>query len=397
MFGVERGWRLRERPAGSRAAGVRTFALIGLLGGIAGALGLVMGDTVSIALFVAVAAFVMVGHVTGDVEPKDRSITSGIAALLTFALGLLAVRGDMVLAAAAAVVAVALLDLREAMHGAIQRIEKAELTAAIKLLLVSVVILPILPDRGFGPGGVLNPHHIWWMVVLVATFSFVGYAAVRMIGAHRGLLLTGALGGIASSTAVTVTASRLVAAEPKLAAAASAAIAASTTVSVLRTLILATILAPQLGGALVNAMLPAAIGAVIATVWHHRAATAAPPSSGNLDLGTPGDLGLVLKFAAFLAIFTLAAWYARAELGDVGVIGAATLSGLIDVDAVTVSLARAADAAAVNGILVAVAVNIAVKAAYAVALAGRRFARPTLVTVAAALIGMFLGVLVWPA
>lgn len=405
MFGVERGWRQRERPAGSRAAGVRTFALIGLLGGIAGVLSLVMGELITVALLAAVAAFVLAGHLTGADQPRDRSITSGIAALLTFALGVLAVRGDMVLAAAAAVVAVALLDLREPLHATIRQIEKSELTAAIKLLLVSVVVLPILPDRGYGPGAVLNPYEIWWMVVLVASFSFAGYAAVRTIGAHRGLLLTGALGGIASSTAFTVTAARLAAANGGLAPACAAATAASIAVSVVRTLILAMILAPATGIALAPALTGAALGAIAAMIWHHRVAQAAPRASGPLDLGTPGDLGLALKFAAFLAAFTVAAWYARAQLGDFGVVGAAAISGLIDVDAVTVSLTRSADAAAINGILVAVAVNVAIKLAYATSIAGRAMAPPMLVVIVAAFVGMFLGIFLgmflgiagWPA
>jgi uncharacterized membrane protein (DUF4010 family) len=399
IFGIERGWRQREQPARSRAAGVRTFTLIGLLGGIAGVLGRMLGDAIAVAIFVAIAAFVLAAHVTGLPETRDRSITRSVAALLTFALGLLAVRGDRVLAASAAVVAVALLDLRETIHGWLQGIEKAELTAAIKLLLISVVVLPILPDRGFGPGGVLNPFELWWMVVLVASISFAGYAAIRIVGPRHGLLLTGALGGLASSTAVTVTCARLVASMPALHAAASAAIAAASAVSLGRTIVLAAVLSLAVGGGVAPALIPGLIGSLLAMGLQLRAARALArhdAGAARLDLGPPADLGLAVKFGLFLALFTLVVWYAGDRLGESAVIAASAVSGLIDVDAVTVSLARqgAGDVAA-RGILAAVAVNVAVKGVYAIAIAGRALLRPMAVVVGMTLAGIALGLIVF--
>ena len=392
MFGVERGWRQRERPAGSRAAGVRTFALIGLLGGISGALGQGLGDAIVVAIFVALAAAVIAAHVTAVDDTKDRSITSVVAALLTFALGVLAVRGDQVLAAAVAVIAVALLDLREAMHGWIRNIEKVELTAAIKLLLISVVVLPVLPDRGYGPGEVLNPYELWWMVVLVASISFAGYAAVRIAGPRHGLLMTGGLGGLASSTAVTVTCARLTSAAPEVRDAAAAAISIASAVSLLRTAVLAFMLSPAAGAALAAALGCGVVGGLLAMWLHLRRARGLPAHIPTPNLGPPADLGLALKFGLFLAAFSLAAWYAGAHLGDAGVIAASAVSGLIDVDAVTVTLARQGPAdVAARGILAAVAVNIVVKAVYAVAIAGPILLRPMVQTVAAGLIGLILG------
>lgn len=394
MFGVERGWRQRELPDGARAAGVRTFALIGLLGGVAGALGTAVGDLMAIAMFIALASAVIASHVTGVDETKDRSITTLIAALLTFALGVLAVRGDMVLAAAVAVVAVALLDLREAMHGWIQRIDKAELSAAIKLLLISVVVLPVLPDRGYGPGGVLNPYELWWMVVLVASISFVGMAAIRVVGPRHGLLMTGALGGLASSTAVTLTSARLAAAVPAVTNAAVAAIAAASAVSLARTVVLATVLSPEAGAGVASVLIPGVLGAVAAMFIHLRRQPEGPGNLPALDFGPSADLGLAIKFGLFLAGFSVAAWYVGQQLGDAGVIGAAAVSGLIDVDAVTVSLSRQGPAAlAARGILAAVAVNVFVKAVYAVAIAGRKILIPMAATTAATFVGMAAGML----
>jgi uncharacterized membrane protein (DUF4010 family) len=394
MFGVERGWRQRELPDGARAAGVRTFALIGLLGGVAGALGTAVGDLMATAMFIALASAVIAAHVTGVDETKDRSITTLIAALLTFALGVLAVRGDMVLAAAVAVVAVALLDLRDAMHGWIQRIDKAELSAAIKLLLISVVVLPVLPDLGYGPGGVLNPFELWWMVVLVASISFVGMAAIRVVGPRHGLLMTGALGGLASSTAVTLTSARLAAAVPAVTNAAAAAIAAASAASLARTVVLATVLSPAVGAGVASVLIPGVLGAVAAMFIHLRRQPEAPGNLPVLDFGPSADLGLAIKFGLFLAGFSVVAWYVGQQLGDAGVIGAAAVSGLIDVDAVTVSLSRQGPAAlAARGILAAVAVNVFVKAVYAAAIAGHKILIPMAATTAATFVGMAAGML----
>jgi len=198
FVGIERFWVSRSEPEGSRIAGVRSFALAGLLGGLWG----VLADAVEPVLlgFAALgfAALIVVAYAretraAGAVA--DRGITTEIAALVVFALGIVAVRIDMALAAASGVVTVALLWFKADLHRTIAGLDAAEIGAAIRLLLISVVLLPLLPDRGYGPGGALNPYELWWMVVLVAGVSFAGYVATRLVGGARGIVATARLLG----------------------------------------------------------------------------------------------------------------------------------------------------------------------------------------------------------
>lgn len=395
LFGFERGWRQREKPAGTRVAGIRTYALIGLFGGIAGLLGEAVSDAIVVAAFAAVAVFMIASQVVGVRLPRNRSITGGIVALIDFSLGVLAVRGDALLAAGVAVVCVALLNMRETIHALVRRTEKTELTAAIKLLLVSVVVLPLLPDRGYGPGEVLNPFALWWMVALLTTLSFAGYAAMRIAGQRHGLLLTGIFGGIASSTATTLTCAKMAKQAPQYATMAAAAIAAATVVSLLRTLILAGILSLATGLALAAPLLAGAATGIVSAFILFKSSRAGHTAAA-IDLGPPADLGLAAKFALILAGFSLVVWYAREQLGDTAVIAASALSGLVDVDAVTVSMARLSGGPiagnfGVTAILVAVAANTAIKAVYAGAVAGKVLLVPMALAMGAVLAALALG------
>ncbi|MBM3541337.1 MAG: MgtC/SapB family protein, partial [Alphaproteobacteria bacterium] len=203
LVGIERGWHAREEPEGSRVAGVRSFALSGLLGGLAGSLAEDMGEALLAAMFLAHAGVMILFRLRATAASHDYGSTTTVAALVTFALGALAVRGPMEAAAAGAVLTALLLGIKPVLHGWLARLEYAELMATLKLLAMSVVLLPVLPDRGFGPWQALNPYELWWMVVLVASLSYVGYFAAEMAGPRRGAVLAALAGGLVSSTAVT--------------------------------------------------------------------------------------------------------------------------------------------------------------------------------------------------
>ena len=153
----------------------------------------------------------LAAHIAEARASHDYGVTTLIAALITFALGALSVRGEHAVAATAAVLTTIILSLKPILHRWLRRIEQQELTAALKLLLISVVILPILPDRGYGPWQALNPHAVWWLVILIAVISFAAYCAVKIAGPERGILLAGFLGGLVSSTAVSLHLARLAA------------------------------------------------------------------------------------------------------------------------------------------------------------------------------------------
>lgn len=391
LIGFERGWRKRDEPEGTRAAGLRTFSLIGLVGGVAGWLGEQLGAIVIAAGFVAVAGFALAMYWASLRADARIGATTEVAALVAYALGALAGHGQIVLAVAAAVVVVVLLDTKAPLHGFLQRIRHDELRAALKLLAVSAVLLPILPNEGYGPGGILNPYRLWWFVVLVAGLSLAGHFAVRFAGPERGPVITGLVGGLVSSTAVTVSAAGLARETPGLAPRQAACVGAATAVMCLRIVVVAGVLNAALLPLLIPALAAAALAAFAAAYLYARRGGEADghAADGRREPPrAPDDLGAAVGFAAALAAVMLASHYARQWFGVSGLYGTAALAGLLDVDAITVTAATLGDAAAAvpaAAILIAAAVNTLVKLAIAVSLGPRGFALEVGAIVAATL------------
>ena len=387
LIGFERGWQEREAQPGARAAGIRTFTLIGLLGGLSGLLGELLGQALLVVIAGCLGLLVIAVYVMNRRENGDKGITTDVAALVTFALGVVAVRGDMVVAAAGAVITAAFLDIKVPLHNFLARVQQSELNALLKLLLVSVVLLPVLPDKGYGPGGIWNPYALWWMVVLVSGISLAGYVAVRLAGPQRGTLIMGLLGGLASSTAVTISSARMTRTTPALAPQFSAAIASASGMMMLRTLIIALVLFGA-HGRFVSILAPPFIAAALAgfaVAWVlSRTADRSGAAADEVfqQVRSPENIGTALQFAVVMAVVILVAHYARAWFGDIGVLATAAITGLVDVDAVTVSMTQmASDSTAALGvftavaaILVATVVNTLVKVAITAVIAGRRLA-----------------------
>ena len=202
LIGIERGWQEREARDGARVAGIRTFTLIGALGGICG---LYAGPQV-IGLGLCFLAFALpfgLFEWRRAEQAGSVSATDLVTGLLTFALGAFAAEGNMAVAAAVGVAAAAILAERQMMHEFLRRLKWMELRAGLLLLVMTVVLLPVLPDRTVDPWNALNPHQIWLMTVLVGAVSYGGYIAVRIAGERKGLLYAAIMGGVASSTTVT--------------------------------------------------------------------------------------------------------------------------------------------------------------------------------------------------
>lgn len=374
LIGLERGWSKRELEAGSRVAGIRTFGLISLLGALSFVLAKIISAWVAalafggLALLLAAAAFV-------EADKTGRySVTTEVAALAAFVLGALAMTPYVQLAATAAVIMAILLSLKPVLHSWVYRLAPKEIYAVFKLLLISVVILPILPNRTYDPWAAFNPYEIWWMVVLISAVSFTGYFAVRLIGPRSGILLTGLFGGLASSTAVTLSLARLArgsAGEHKLLAA-GAIIASSTMFP--RMLVVAGFLSPPLAELLLQPLVVMAVAGYTSAWWlvrHTSCRTAGP----MLNLANPFEFGTALRFGALLTLILWLTKVLKGWLGSVGIYLTAAVSGITDVDAITLTLAKLAHDPAVLetaalGILLAAAVNTAVKAAMAVAIGG---------------------------
>lgn len=392
LIGLERGWRERDEEEGHRTAGLRTFALVGLMGGIFGILSL-DGDRVLLA-----AGFITLGLTLGAFmwregqHENDFSATSLVAVMLTFLLGAFAVLGDLKIAAGAGVATVILLAHKELLHGWLNRITWLELRSGLLLAAMTFMLLPLLPDRTVDPWNVLNPHELWLMTVLIAAVSFGGYAIVKLAGPKTGLVLAALLGGLFASTAVTLSLARLARDNGGHIRLLAGGILASGCVMFLRVLAVTALINARLSMAVAPVLLVAAAGmGILAFVLVRAGKDEAVMGNQDFALKNPFDLLEVLRFGVLLAAVTLAVTYANMQIGYSGVLAVAAISGLADVDAVTLSVARLDDffPAAANAILAAVAMNTLAKSVYACLIGGPRLGLyaiggSTLVTAAAA-------------
>lgn len=375
LIGIERGWQERQAQDGARVAGIRTFSLIGALGGVCGLLADAGGYSLLGFYFLGFALPFGIFEWRRAHKAGSFSATDMIAGLLTFAMGAYAVRGNMAVAAAAGVTATAILAERRVMHTFLRNLKWVELRAAITLLIMTAVLLPALPDRTVDPWDALNPHKIWLMTVLVGAVCYAGYIAVRLAGERRGLLYAGIMGGIATSTTVTWTFARFVKGNPATLPKVMTAILAAWIVSLLRTAALAVAIAPGLIAPLAAPIAAATGILLVAAGLAYRAA--GKGQAHTLVLRDPFELSLMLRFTGLLAVIMLLAKLLSAIPGHSGLFALGGISGLLDVDPITLSMAsfaRAglAPATAATTILVAATANGLAKSVLALAFGGLR-------------------------
>jgi uncharacterized membrane protein (DUF4010 family) len=387
LIGVERGWQERE-DVHDAAAGLRTHALAGMLGATWGAIALDTGPSGAIALGLAFAAFASIVafyRYREIAQEGSYGSTTVLAALIAFALGAYAMVGDFQIAAAVGIAATALLALKRALHDWLRRLTWIELRSGIVLLAMTFILLPVLPNRRVEQLLGLNPYEIWLMTIMIAAISFAGYIAVRIVGHERGLLITGIAGGLVSSTAVTVTLARIAHDQPMQKNIATAGALAAGTTMMARVAAVIGVFNIKLMLALLPALIAAAaviaIGAYVLVKRQHQK-TEKP--SGALQLTNPFELATVLKFGALLAVIMILADYAKTTAGTSGLFGLAAISGIGDVDAITLTMslqagAEVAIAVAAQVIAIAVAVNTLSKAVIAWLAGGRGIGLPTTV------------------
>lgn len=395
IIGLERGWKERGDPNGSRVAGFRTFGLIGLTGGLAAALDPGNGFVIA-AGAIGLALLLRQGFEAHIDETRNVSATTMVAALITFSLGGISVKLSPLLAGGGAVVTAFILWLREPMHRMLDKIDAHEMSAFLRLLLISIVVLPAMPDIGLGPYEVINPRHIWWMVVLISGLGFVGYVAVKALGERAGVGLLALAGGLASSTAATLSLSQLSKAGGR-ASAYAGGVAAAWAVMVVRTGLIVGAIRPALLPMLwlpLAAMLVASLLIAGILLWRQPEKTEA-----KLALPNPLDLKSALVFAAVLTGALVLSRLAQAMWGDSGVLGVATIAGAVDADAVTLSMGRLStgdlsDQVAAQAIVIAVVVNTLFKVALALGAGTRRFSNMVLLTGAMTVSSALLGTVV---
>jgi len=365
LIGLERGWRERKEDEGYRTAGLRTFALSGLLGGVWGAIAKAIGDggggmalAAAFTVYAAIFAFFRYREIA---QEGTFGATTVVAAMLTFALGALAVVGSIEAAAAGGVATAGLLAWKSVLHKWLQRLTREELRSALVLLAMTFILLPLLPHRTVDPWDALNPYEIWLMTIMIAFISFVGYVAVKFAGDMHGTAITGIAGGLASSTAVTMTLAKVAHENPGQRTLLTAGILFASAVMSGRVLAIVGVINPGLLKAI--ALPIGAIGAVLAlgaVVLMWRSASDKEDGGKTIELKNPFELSTVLKFGAILAVVILATKLLTSTIGAAGAYLVAAISGVADVDAVTLSMARGAggDAATASlAIFIAVVVN----------------------------------------
>jgi len=399
LLGLERE---RNRDADTRFAGVRTFAIISLLGGLAAYMDRSLGLAwVTLTAFVGLAALVVAAYMATS-RKGDVGLTTEISALVTYLLGALCLWGEVELAAALGVTCLFLLALKDWLHRIAKRIQPEDIEATLKFTTITLIILPLLPDQNYGPEplNVINPRKIWLMVVLISGINFLSYILVKIVGGKHGVGLTGLLGGLVSSTATTLGFAQRSRREPELARPLAMGILLAWTVMFFRVPVEVLAINRPLGFRLLVVLAGlAAVSLVLGfLLWRKqkKAETGDVPIRSN-----PFELWAAIRFALLFAVINFGAKAAEVYLGEYGLYLAGALAGLTDVDAITLSMASLAleqperAHAAGRTVLIAVLSNTVAKGAMAMAMGSstlrRSLALPTAILVAAGVAALFLG------
>ncbi|MCS6806149.1 MAG: MgtC/SapB family protein [Acidobacteriota bacterium] len=337
LIGLQRQYS-RERSEHEMSAGVRTFTLIAL----AGCAAALSADTWKAPVIFMIAlgvigALLMAGYVVGS-RRGEIGLTTEVSALITFLCGALCYHGHVAIAVALAVVTTVLLSLKWEMHRFVRHLTREDVYATLKFAVITAIVLPVLPNRSYGspPWDVLNPYKLWLLVVLISGISFLGYVLIKWVGPRRGLSLTGLLGGLVSSTAVTLSLTQRSQKEKDFAQSFAIAILLSWIMMFARVMVIVTILNRAVLGALWQPMTAAAaagLGYAGYLYWTHR-----QPNEGVVIYSNPFELRPALTFAALYALILLVAHTAQIHLGDVGVYLSSIVAGMADVDAITLSM-----------------------------------------------------------
>ena len=330
LIGLQREhtYDLEERPAGESFAGVRTFALISLAGCTAALLSDLLESPLVFAAFLLLVGALIAASYAQTAARGRIGLTTEIAAIIAAMAGALAYWDQNGLAVAIAVVVVVLLSLKLELHRFAER-----------LAVITAVILPVLPNRSFGPPpfDVLNPYKIWLMVVLISGISFLGYVLIKVVGAHRGIALTGLLGGLASSTAVTLGMAAQSRLNPELARAYAMATILSWSVMFVRVLVEVAVVNPTLLGPLWAPVAGGGLVAVAVAVYLYYRGS---PEGGELSVTNPFELRPAIGFGILYGLVLLITRTAQVHFGDAGIYVSSLISGLADVDAITLTMAE---------------------------------------------------------
>lgn len=393
LIGLERQMAIgRAEGQETRLGGVRTFPLIALAGALSVLLAESIGSWLAAASLLGLVALIAAHRIGAAAAEREGGATTDVAAVITWLLGALAVSNSILpdlgtrltTAAGLGVVVTLLLSVKPRLHAAVRRVSEDDIFATLQILVVAVVVLPLLPDQSYGPFDAINPAHVGRMVLFIGAISLTGYLASRLLGPNRGLTVTGLVGGLVSSTAVTFSMARRARTEPDHEAACALAVVSASTMMFLRVLAAAAVVyAPLVPRLLLPLGAMSATGVALVALMARRGRAARPEVRaplGEVPLKNPFELKSAIVFGVLFAGVTLAATAARALLGDAAILLAALVAGTTDVDAITLSSATLAKdgmplPVAAAAVIVATFANTAVKAGIAFVSGGASFGR----------------------
>ena len=395
--GIERQWSGHASGPNARFAGARTFLLLGLLGGLAGWFTRGGLGTLGVLLLAAGAALTIVAYALAVWKPgADADGTTEVAALVVLALGAAAGLGYPLLTSAAISVTVLALIEKSRIHDLISRIGQPELEAALQFAVLALVILPILPEGPYGPFDSIRPRALWTVVLLFSAINFVGYGARRAVGRQRGYGITGLLGGVLSSTAVTLSFSRQSREQPGMGGALASGVLAACTVRLPRVLLISAILNPAVALALAPFLVPPLIVGSAFVAFAMLRPVHADEHAMVHEAPSPLGLGSAIKMAIAFQAVLIAIPLANELWSSAGVVASAAVLGLTDVDALTYSMARLATAPdsvslAAKAIAVGILSNTLLKLGLALALGAKGFRRPAAIGLVSLAVASGLG------
>ncbi len=333
---------LQRQRTESSIGGIRTFPLVAVFGTVCAQIGQIHGDWIVGAGLLALAALVVTANFAKMKSPEaDPGMTTEIAALLLYGLGVLAVIGSLAVVVVLGGLMAVLLHAKEPLHQFAAAVGSRDMRAIMQFVFISLIVLPVLPNEPFGPYGVLNPFKIWLMVVLIVGIGLCGYVAYKLFGARAGTLLGGIIGGLISSTATTVSYARRAATEPALAPLAALVIMIAACISLVRVIVEIAAVASGSFAAMappLAVLLVVCVGISAVMAFTNRGKETPMPEQEN-----PAEFKPAFIFAALYALVLLAVAAAKDHFGSAGLYIVGIISGLTDMDAITISTAQLAD------------------------------------------------------
>jgi uncharacterized membrane protein (DUF4010 family) len=391
LIGLER----ERKPNGK--AGLRTFALTAVFGCLAALLSEKSAGWLLAVGLLMMATMMIVALASDPRDDGDPGTTSVVALMLCYGLGALVWYGHATLAVMIAITTTVLLYFKGQLQVVTRSLTHKDLLSILQFAVLSLVVLPILPDRDFGPYLALNPHQIWWMVVLISGISLAGYAALRFVGNQHGAPLLGFFGGLVSSTATTMVFARRARADATLTGTATLVILIANLVVTVRLGIVAVVLAPSLFVPLASMLGGGLLLGLVVTLFKWRSLTAA----GQLPLPevkNPTEILTALTFGLFYGVVLLLSAWLQDIAGSQGLYLVALASGLTDVDAITLSTLRLFNqetltaASAIIAIGLAILANLVFKSGLVVVIGGKQLARRVLPGMAVIGLGFIIGI-----